>query len=416
MTQIASSTPSYDANGNVTNDFLHTYAWDANGKPVTVDGVGITYDALGRMVEQNRAGSYTQMVYSPAGFLMQTMNGQAAQYNFTPNPGGATVWSPAGTYYRHADWLGSSRLASFTNRTILYDGAYAPFGEQYANSGTQDLSFTGMDQDTSSNLYDFPAREYGIQGRWPSPDPAGLDAVDPSNPQSWNRYAYVENNPLGATDPTGLSSDCPYCTNGGVSINVSGFFDLFEDFFEWLFGGSPTPEAAPAPPGGYGTGIDPYGTWSEKLPKGVQVFPSTIPGLNSPSDSNCDWCGTDFRNGGHPPNPQLFPGLWYPGFVIRVLVTEFMDQTNRSAQVYGEEQRIEVKNVPLQIHIDACIAKNMLPVKPKVAASMATDFALSKILKALGLAGVEEAGPIATAGTAVGVAVGCFKSTDAGGH
>lgn len=46
MTTIGSSTPSYDANGNVLNDFLHTYTWDANGRPVVIDGVGAPYDAL----------------------------------------------------------------------------------------------------------------------------------------------------------------------------------------------------------------------------------------------------------------------------------------------------------------------------------------------------------------------------------
>ena len=60
-----------------------------------------------------------------------------------------------------------------------------------------------MDQTTSSNVYDFPARAYGIQGRWPSPDPAGLAAVSPAFPQSGNRYAYVTNNPLSFNDPTG---------------------------------------------------------------------------------------------------------------------------------------------------------------------------------------------------------------------
>ncbi len=43
-----------------------------------------------------------------------------------------------------------------------------------------------------------------VQGRWLSPDPAGLSAADPSSPQSWNRYAYVMNNPLAFTDPAGL--------------------------------------------------------------------------------------------------------------------------------------------------------------------------------------------------------------------
>ena len=51
MTTIGTQTSSYDADGNVTNDFLHSYSWDAYGRPLTIDTVGITYDALGRMVE-----------------------------------------------------------------------------------------------------------------------------------------------------------------------------------------------------------------------------------------------------------------------------------------------------------------------------------------------------------------------------
>jgi uncharacterized protein RhaS with RHS repeats len=57
-------------------------------------------------------------------------------------------------------------------------------------------------------MYDFPYREYPIQGRWPSPDPAGLAAVSLANPQTWNRYAYVTNNPLSLIDPSGMN-DCP---------------------------------------------------------------------------------------------------------------------------------------------------------------------------------------------------------------
>ena len=72
-----------------------------------------------------------------------------------------------------------------------------------------DRSFTGQDQDlttgSTGDLYDFPFREYHpIHGRWISPDPAGLGAVNPANPQSWNRYAYVNNSPLNGVDPMGL--------------------------------------------------------------------------------------------------------------------------------------------------------------------------------------------------------------------
>jgi len=47
-------------------------------------------------------------------------------------------------YYRHADQLGSSRLATTPTRTPYSSTAYAPFGEAYLQSGTTDLSFTGQ--------------------------------------------------------------------------------------------------------------------------------------------------------------------------------------------------------------------------------------------------------------------------------
>jgi RHS repeat-associated protein len=206
MTLIGSSTPTYDANGNVTNDFLNTYAWDSNNRPVTADSVGLTYDALGRMVEQSRSGAYTQIVYSPSGAKLALMTGSSLQKGFIPLTGGSmAVYNSSGlAYYRHSDWIGSSRFSSTPSRTMYSDGAYAPFGEPYAQTGTADLSFTGVNQDTASNMYDFPAREYGTQGRWPSPDPAGISSVSLKNPQTWNRYAYVGNNPLTVTDPTGM--------------------------------------------------------------------------------------------------------------------------------------------------------------------------------------------------------------------
>jgi RHS repeat-associated protein len=85
-------------------------------------------------------------------------------------------------------------------------GAHAPFGESYSYIGYPE-AFIGQDGDFTlgASTYYFPERQYrSSQGRWLSPDPAGSGAADPSNPQSWNRYAYVLNNPLRATDPDGL--------------------------------------------------------------------------------------------------------------------------------------------------------------------------------------------------------------------
>ncbi|PYV00498.1 MAG: hypothetical protein DMG26_15235, partial [Acidobacteria bacterium] len=80
------------------------------------------------MVEQNRSGSYTQIVYGPDGSKLALMNGQTLSKAFVPLAGGTTaVYNASGlAYYRHPDWLGSSRFASTPSRTKYYDGAYAP--------------------------------------------------------------------------------------------------------------------------------------------------------------------------------------------------------------------------------------------------------------------------------------------------
>lgn len=123
------------------------------------------------------------------------------------------------TYARflHEDWLGSARFTSRPHRNLkVGTTAYGPFGENYVTSGVQTLEFTGQFQDSGmTDSYDFPARKYNtVQGRWISPDPAGIAAADPSNPQTWNRYAYVMNNPLSFVDSLGLKCDNPPCQRG----------------------------------------------------------------------------------------------------------------------------------------------------------------------------------------------------------
>jgi RHS repeat-associated protein len=117
---------------------------------------------------------------------------------------------------------------------MTYSFASAPYGESYdsAGSSSSDLNFTGQFQDTIIGLYDFQHREFDpVQGRWISPDPAGLQAADSSDPQTWNRYAYVRNSPLNLTDPSGLEPpnwhpgcnlwfgpDCPGYTMDGQQV------------------------------------------------------------------------------------------------------------------------------------------------------------------------------------------------------
>jgi RHS repeat-associated protein len=62
----------------------------------------------------------------------------------------------------------------------------------------------GKERDAETGLDYFGARYFSAaQGRFASPDPL-LNSGRPWEPQSWNRYAYVLNNPLRFTDPIGL--------------------------------------------------------------------------------------------------------------------------------------------------------------------------------------------------------------------
>lgn len=65
--------------------------------------------------------------------------------------------------------------------------------------------FTGKACDFESGDDYCDARYYArAMGRMLPPNPAGLFFADRSNPQSLNLYAYVRNDPLSFTDPTGL--------------------------------------------------------------------------------------------------------------------------------------------------------------------------------------------------------------------
>src|SRR5439155_12195173 len=216
---------SYDANGNLTNDTFNTYTWDAEGKMITLNtSTSNTFDAFGRIAETGAStGPWTQFVYLPGGTnVLATMSSATTlQKALIPLPsGGQAVYNGSTlAYYRHPDWLGTSRMATTPSRTVYFDGAYAPFGESYATIGTTDLMFAGHTQDVvAGGLYDTLNRKYQTaQGRWISPDPGGLSVVNFADPQSWNRYAYVGNNPLFAVDPSGLGVGCP----GGPSKNPS---------------------------------------------------------------------------------------------------------------------------------------------------------------------------------------------------
>jgi RHS repeat-associated protein len=95
-------------------------------------------------------------------------------------------------------------------QSLPFGDGLSPYPDANSDQGTElggflgstPLFFTGKERDTESGNDYFEARYYSSSmGRFLSPDPGPYLVPDP---QSWNRYAYVQNNPLRNTDPTGL--------------------------------------------------------------------------------------------------------------------------------------------------------------------------------------------------------------------
>jgi RHS repeat-associated protein len=101
------------------------------------------------------------------------------------------------------DHLGSTRLLTKADGTVAVTYDYLPFGMEFAQSAdTNRIRFTGKERDAETGLdYFLAGYDSSAQGRFTSPDPVGGSLADP---QTLNKYAYVRNNPLNLTDPTGL--------------------------------------------------------------------------------------------------------------------------------------------------------------------------------------------------------------------
>jgi RHS repeat-associated protein len=92
-----------------------------------------------------------------------------------------------------------------------------PFGDglSCSSSDPSPMHFTGKERDSESGLDNFGARYYASTfGRFASPDELLADQ-NRSNPQSWNLYNYVRDNPLYNTDPDGRT--CTKDANGNFT-------------------------------------------------------------------------------------------------------------------------------------------------------------------------------------------------------
>ncbi len=203
----------YDAAGNITNDGLgNSYSYDGENRSLTVTGsssASYVYDAVGRRVRQTVGSSNYDYIFDLSARAITQLN---PNWNWSElYVGGVHVATYAGgsTYFDHSDWLSTVRVHSNVSGGSAGTCTSLPFGDAQTCVGTNPglLHFTGQPLDSESNLHHFLFRQSSTtQGRWLSADPAGLAAVNPADPQSLNRYAYVWNSPLSLVDPLGLCS------------------------------------------------------------------------------------------------------------------------------------------------------------------------------------------------------------------
>jgi RHS repeat-associated protein len=164
----------------------------------------------------NSADGTVRPIYNRQPGISLTMSGTSGvsgrSYEIS-HASGVTVSPDVTTNYYHSDHLGSALMMSSVNGYPVWQSTYLPFGYEYnSQTGANRYKFSGKEHDAETGLDYFGKRYYGSNiGRFITPDPLNIFALKPEqftrfikNPQHWNKYAYVLNNPLAFTDPLGL--------------------------------------------------------------------------------------------------------------------------------------------------------------------------------------------------------------------
>ena len=138
-----------------------------------------------------------------SGFAHEGQIGVTTKYYFLGSTRVAQREGRAGpvTYLYH-DHLGSTVASSEQE-----SARYWPYGDARTGAVSTAYQYTGQELDAASGLYYYRARWYDpALGRFIQADSI---VPAPGNPQSLNRYAYVYNNPLRYTDPSGHDPRLP---------------------------------------------------------------------------------------------------------------------------------------------------------------------------------------------------------------
>ena len=130
-----------------------------------------------------------------------------------------------GLRYILSDLQGSTRAVMNNygaSSAVVARHDYLPFGEEIGSGlglrngnqgfGASDTNRTkyGLAERDITGLDHTLFRKYeSLSGRWTSPDPY-MGSANIAQPQSFNRYAYVQNDPVNFVDPSGLIRVCYY--------------------------------------------------------------------------------------------------------------------------------------------------------------------------------------------------------------
>ena len=274
----------YDANGNLTtassggSSFL-TLSWTSFNQPSSITGSPSSseffYDASHQRYKQIASYSGSpETTYYVGGLLEKMINSSGTYYrHYIPAGTNTVVYTRqlAGTnstYYLTKDHLGSTADITDSTGTSLVSEKFSALGWN-ENTGTQENTmatvsrheYTGHEGLDNAGLWlvNMNGRIYVPSGSmFLSPDP---NIPDAGNTQSFNRYSYVNNNPLSYIDPSGFdpledivvigeSSDNPY----GWAIAAAA--DILETFgLGGIFGGG-GPSLTPAEKSAEAHGID----------------------------------------------------------------------------------------------------------------------------------------------------------------